>query len=158
MILNFKTKYPWGELTHFVGKILNWLDNLPTDQKLHSIRTDKTNRWKPGMKIHFSTGMRTKNYKCFAEGKCILTQVIEIREMSQVCVDNCYTYEESHMFGDRSEKFLKTFKVIVDGRDLTSDEIDLLAKNDGFETTHDFFRWFNKNFTGKIIHWTDLKY
>ena len=158
MILNFKTKYPWGDYTWFVSKIINWIDNLPTDQKLHSIREDKTNRWKPGMIIHFTTGSRSKNYKCFAKSQCVSTQRIEIREMSQICVDNCYTYEESHMFGDRSEKFLKTFKVIVDSRELSDAEIYLLANNDGFETIHDFFRWFNKDFTGKIIHWTDLKF
>lgn len=33
-----------------------------------------------------------------------------------------------------------------------------LALNDGFDTIEDFFAYFNKDFTGKLIHWTDLKY
>ena len=33
-----------------------------------------------------------------------------------------------------------------------------LAKNDGFESVEDFFAYFNKDFKGKIIHWTDLQY
>lgn len=28
----------------------------------------------------------------------------------------------------------------------------------GFDSVKDFFRYFNKDFKGKIIHWTDLKY
>lgn len=38
------------------------------------------------------------------------------------------------------------------------DKMRQLAQNDGFETTEDFFAYFNEDFTGKIIHWTDKKY
>ena len=33
-----------------------------------------------------------------------------------------------------------------------------LAINDGFESLKHFFEYFNEDFEGKIIHWTDLKY
>lgn len=36
--------------------------------------------------------------------------------------------------------------------------IHTLALNDGFDSVEDFFEYFNEDFTGKIIHWTDLKY
>jgi len=40
--------------------------------------------------------------------------------------------------------------------------INLIAKlivNDGFNNYEEFLEWFEyKNFIGKIIHWTDLKY
>jgi hypothetical protein len=36
--------------------------------------------------------------------------------------------------------------------------LEPLATNDGFDTVDEFFQWFNEDFTGKIIHWTDLKY
>jgi len=36
--------------------------------------------------------------------------------------------------------------------------INHLAKNDGFEGIEDFFKWFNEDFKGKIIHWTNYKY
>ena len=36
--------------------------------------------------------------------------------------------------------------------------IKILAKNDGFDSVDDFFKWFDKDFNGKIIHWTNKKY
>ena len=39
-----------------------------------------------------------------------------------------------------------------------TDEMLQLAHNDGFDTIDDFFAYFNEDFIGKIIHWTDLKY
>lgn len=32
------------------------------------------------------------------------------------------------------------------------------VQNDGFDTIEDFFNWFDSNFEGQIIHWTDLIY
>lgn len=31
-------------------------------------------------------------------------------------------------------------------------------ENDGFNTTEDFFNYFNESYTGKLIHWTDKRY
>lgn len=162
MILNYKRHFPFnGKPTHFHAKII--AGRYPNSiyrckPKIHSIREDPHNRWKTGMLIHHAYGARTKKYECFDESPCKSTQTIEIKEMVMTSSYHCYVYEESVQFGKRSEKFYKIFKVIVDGRALTSDEIDLLAKNDGFDSTHDFFRWFSKNYKGKIIHWTDFKY
>ena len=36
--------------------------------------------------------------------------------------------------------------------------IKLLTKNDGFESVESFFEYFNENFRGKIIHWTEFTY
>jgi len=36
--------------------------------------------------------------------------------------------------------------------------IELLAKNDGFESVEDFWKWFNVEKTFRCIHWTDFKY
>ncbi|MBS7234285.1 hypothetical protein KHA90_25155, partial [Flavobacterium psychroterrae] len=33
-----------------------------------------------------------------------------------------------------------------------------LAQNDGFDSIEDFCSYFNENYKGKIIHWTDFKY
>lgn len=44
--------------------------------------------------------------------------------------------------------------VLVNGRRLSTDEVRKLAINDGFDSTHDFFQWFNQDFKGYIIHWT----
>ncbi len=48
--------------------------------------------------------------------------------------------------------------VKVDGRLLDKDEIHRLANKDGFYNILEFFNWFNTDFDGQIIHWTDLKY
>ncbi|TFD92581.1 hypothetical protein E2605_18655 [Dysgonomonas capnocytophagoides] len=151
MILNFSKKYPWGENTDFVNKIDDKV-------KIHSIREDKANRWKPKILIHLTTGARTKYYDCFNELECISTQSIDIEEMIMTDAGKCYVYTEKITHKNWSEEFSKVFKVTIDGRVLTSAEIDTLARNDGFNSTHDFFRWFNGNFIGKIIHWTDFKY
>lgn len=47
--------------------------------KIHTIREDKHNRWKPGMTMHFATGVRTKNYKCFHIDTLVSIQKIEIK-------------------------------------------------------------------------------
>jgi len=187
MILGYKQYFPFnGEWTNFEHKILAgfpsgysmvigksycsglpinqqlsymnlFLDNIANaDPKLHSIREDKHNRWKPGMIIHHSFGIRTKKYRCFAKSKCVAVQNISILVMSQICVENCHTVTE--YIPRLNETFYKTFKILIDGRELSDKEIGVLAKNDGFDSTDDFFRWFDKPFKGKIIHWTDLKY
>ena len=150
MILGF---YP-----HFQTKI-------ETGTKIHTIREDKTNRWKKGNIIHFATGVRTKSYNCFKIGKCVSIQEIEIKyfegyKYPRICI---YTTTETsikngwglfpfYFFYDdddwRGEQEKKHHKVLL----------DLLAKNDGFDTFDDFCKWFNADFEGKIIHWTDFSY
>lgn len=106
--------------------------------KIHTIRKDPHDRWKPGRKIHFTTGVRTKNYHQFMEGVCISTTFI----------------------GIKWDNGIPTI-VIEDDIGLfypNEDIIERLAKNDGFESVEDFFKWFNKDFNGKIIHWTDFNY
>lgn len=98
--------------------------------KKHTIREDKKNRWKAGMLMHMATGVRTKNYNCFKEVTCKSIQLIEIQNNS----------------------------ITVDNRKLTEQEIQQLIVNDGFDSTIDFWNWFEKPFKGKIIHWTDLRY
>lgn len=151
MILSYKQQFPWGKPTNFEAKV-------KSGKKKHTIRDDVHNRWRPNMKIHHAQGVRTKSYRCFGEGKCVSTQVIEIEEMIMMASENCYIYREQVFINERMVEFIKLFRVKVDGRLLTNAEMVLLARNDGFETAHDFFRWFNKPFKGKIIHWTSFKY
>lgn len=129
MILNFKRKFPNGQFTYFQGAITN-------ERKIHSIR--KGSRWQPGKTIHFSTGARTKQYKCFKEGTCISVQKIEISW------DNAFD----------------GLKIKVDDRFLENHEIMKLSMNDGFDHMKPFEDWFKPilPFTGQIIHWTDFKY
>ncbi|MBB4034871.1 hypothetical protein GGR21_000758 [Dysgonomonas hofstadii] len=124
MILGFKPQ--------FVAPILS-------GNKIHSIREDKTDRWKEGNTIHFATGVRTKNYDNFKMDECKGTQSIKIEYFEGVFFANKVT-------------------VFIDGRALEYEEILTLAHNDGFCSVADFLKWFNKDFEGKIIHWTDFKY
>ncbi|MBE7411382.1 MAG: hypothetical protein HS129_04840 [Leptospiraceae bacterium] len=76
MILGFKQQ--------FIRPILD-------GTKIHTIREDVHNRWHVGNKIHFATGVRTKNYKQFLEKFCTGTQTIKIKhgEFSfSVFIDN----------------------------------------------------------------------
>lgn len=105
--------------------------------KIHTIREDAKNRWQEGMTMHMATGIRTKNYNQFNAAICKGIQQIEIIRRSD---------------------YLEDTIVKVDGRELTFDEIQRLAWNDGFEHVIGFFMWFKDGFKGKILHWTRLEY
>lgn len=109
--------------------------------KLHTIRIDNSNRWKPGNEIHFSINVRTKNQFQFAPViKCIATQKIEI------------------IWHDEDNIRLAKPAIFIDDKWITDPEEKELIKNDGFASEEDFYSYFNTDFTGKIIHWTNLKY
>ena len=108
-------------------------------KKKHTIRKDKNDRWKPGMKIHFATGARTRLYHQFYEGFCKSTQRMRI------------LWDNISLNGE-------FVSILVDGRLIDLDEVETLAINDGFEDVSEFLNWFNEDFEGKIIHWTDLRY
>lgn len=124
-----------GFKKQFVPKILD-------GSKIHTIREDKHDRWKAGRTAHMATGVRTKDYHQFDQQECTGTQKIEIIH---------YKPHEIRPFGGCP-------KVFVDGRELPLNEVDTIAKNDGFDGLSDFCDWFNKDFSGKIIHWTELRY
>jgi len=130
MILSFKKQ--------FKEKILD-------GTKIHTIREDSRNRWRKRNLIHFATDVRTPNYDCFKEGKCVSVQRIHIR---------WYTAHGACVYMDWNEFYYKQsyMPTMVTNRMLE------LARNDGFESINDFFRWFNKDFDGKIIHWTKFRY
>ncbi len=136
--------------------ILNY--TLPNAEKLilagikkHTIREDRNDRWKAGMKIHHTTGARTKKYKCFLENSVVSTQQILI------VVEKC-----------EHDKNIARIEMRVDREDLKFEQQQQLLINDGFENPKQFFDFFfprdkkgefkKTMFAGKIIHWSDLKY
>lgn len=171
MILSFSTKIN-GKETYFVEKIhksfrihevnmkaaidpsihypmnYNFTAKDKLSAKIHTIREDRTNRWKSGVNIDFFINTRQKNMFRFAPVLPVVSiQSIEITLMHWA------------RFGIYYEtKVGKIFTIKVDGRYLSLREIIELSLNDGFDTTEDFFEYFNKDFKGKIIHWTDLRY
>lgn len=172
MTLSFSTKYPkgMGELAgkpnYFVEKIwmsINLLHIPYNDEdgewsserevyghpdfyhsKRHTIREDPSDRWHAGRDIHFVINNRTKNRFQFAPViKCVSVQKVKIthgRSFIEVSIEG--TGEPLVYFG--SNRYSKRLKD--------------LAINDGFPSVEALFDYFNKDFTGKIIHWTDLKY
>ena len=114
---------------------INVLSNC--EPKLHTIREDKNNRWKAGVMIDFFINVRTKSMFRFAPRLPVVSiQKILIK------------------YWDKSPK------IYIDGRNFPVDDTNVwqLAQNDGFDNIVDFFAYFDKDFTGKIIHWTDLRY
>ena len=102
-------------------------------KKIHTIREDKSNRWKEGMKIHFWKGNPrnvNNNPYPFAEGTVTYVQKISIRHRSSGYVN-----------------------IWVNDVELDGAAREELAINDGFEGLKSFLIWFNKDFTGKLIHW-----
>jgi len=111
-----------------------FVDKILNGTKIHTIRADVHNRWKAGRSIQFATGVRSKYYEQFKEGVCVSTQLIKIEYHGMLPV------------------------IEVDGRKIGIHSIQKLSEGDGFEYAGDFFAWFNKDFSGKIIHWTKLRY
>ncbi len=166
MTLSFKTQID-GEPTYFVHKIWNGLENIlkispdrlcidwfghltsariyfainpDLAPKIHTIREDRKERWKPGTWIHFVINNRTPDRLQFAPVvKCVSVQKIKI------------TYDNIPPLG-------RCASISVDGKYLFPTDIYLLAKNDGFDSIGDLLEYFNKDFEGKIVHWTDFKY
>ena len=106
--------------------------------KVHTIRTDEKNLWKPGRKIHMVVFNRSKNRFQFAP-------VLEVKTIQKIEIK-------------WSEHNGLHATIVIDGCTVGIHTIRRLAVNDGFDSVEHFFKWFNKKFTGKIIHWTNLKY
>jgi hypothetical protein len=171
MILPFSTKLN-GKPTYFVERIHQALrlpffkDSVPFSSqhcnkdfdyvmfpllrpKLHTFREDIHDRWKAGTMIDFFINVRQKNMFRFAP-------VLPVIGTQKVMI---VWYE---LFGKRM------VRVFIDGKSFAmvkfADELIItgnmleLAQNDGFDTVEEFFEYFNKDFKGKIIHWTDLRY
>lgn len=165
MTLSFSTHIN-GQPTHFVGKIWACLyekgfrDSIYSrynlthmekfgdvmdpkspskrNPKLHTIREDKSSRWKAGNKIHFVIKNRTPDRFQFAP-------IIRCRSVQSIKI------VPDPMYLDKTE-------VYVDGRLLSKDEQQQLAWNDGFDNLVSFWMYFRNGFEGKIIHWTDTHY
>lgn len=147
-----------GKRTLFPEKILSSLRHLEIDEfsvgfitsefysgediiaqkpKIHTIREDKSNRWKAGNNIHFVINNRRKTRLQFASViPCVSTQEIRI----------------CGLFGSRG--------ITVDDRQLSEAEVHELILNDGFDSVDRFWDWVTdqRDIEGKIIHWTEKRY
>jgi hypothetical protein len=120
--------------------------------KLHTIREDKKDRWKVGTKIDFFINCRQKDMFRFAP----VLPVVSTQKISIEYIFNL-SHERLKQLGQRKDNY---YPVVYIDNAWHNDDLKLkqLAQNDGFDTIEDFFAYFNEDFTGKIIHWTDLRY
>lgn len=172
MTLSFSTQLN-GEPTHFVSKIWRGLERMPeatghaagfTESafryiiqatkrgllvpymyydcpKIHTIRADPHDRWITGRLIHFVVFNRSPNRFQFAP-------VLPVKGIQKIEIE--WFKKEPIVVIDRN-CFYNPFAGIDHG-------MELLARNDGFASVEDFFKYFNTNYDGKIIHWTDYRY
>lgn len=169
MICGFKQKFPWGEPTNFREKILMSVIDAPAiiiddvvlsgkipglghlHAKLHTIRAG--NRWKAGDRIHMAYGVRTKNYQCFNEGIPELETVKSVQSIEIIHYTVHMKPLEIMGFKGGSSRFIV---MKIDGKYYGG--YRQVAINDGFEDVDQFYKWFKKDFSGQILHWTDLRY
>lgn len=133
MILSFNTQFP--------AKILE-------GKKIHTIREDKHSRWKKGTLIHMVVKSRTPDQQQFTTCQCTGVQDIEIKY-----TDNRGAVE-IHIDG----RHLGTWHRFMPMKSVSPEKIIQLAVNDGFEGVKEFLNWFQRDFKGKIIHWTGVRY
>lgn len=124
--------------------------------KIHTLRLDPHNRWKPGMSIqmvyrgpkysiksHFNKGVQLLD-------KCISIQKIEIKWM--------FSKKPALVLQPTGTGPHKMLFVFIDGKEASDDIIKLLVINDGFDNILSFAQYFNKDAVYRCIHWTNFKY
>ena len=116
--------------------------------KLHTIREDKNDRWKAGTKIDFFINCRQPSMFRFAP-------VLPVVSVQEIEVKQHLNYVSLFI-----DKIVYEVEVCETSKKIKSTDpvTEALVQNDGFDSADDFFSYFNKDFKGKIIHWTDLRY
>lgn len=120
--------------------------------KRHTIRTDKSERWRKGMKIHFYVGRYTDKGRVQFAPICLCTGVQDIR-----IVVTPHHWMISIDSGTRDGFVPFAHKGMNESGALE------LANNDGFLTLESFLEYFERAsnggvFEGRIIHWAGLNY
>ncbi|MDI1306418.1 MAG: hypothetical protein PSX42_16450 [bacterium] len=126
-------------------KDYNFVAKDKKPMKLHTIREDKTNRWKAGIKIDFFINVRKKDMFRFAPVLPVVSvQTVYMSYKGNDLIQISIGDKELSYYHERLE----------------------FAQNDGFDTWDDFFNYFYPQIKAtpdnflkmKLIHWTDKKY
>ena len=128
--------------------------NLKPDftPKIHTFRADPHNRWKAGMKV--SMVYRGAGYKIldwFNEGIPELDTIKSIQKIKIKWIDITVTIE-----GEK--KNMQTPCFFIDEKEQDLRNFDKIIINDGFSSMKQFSKWFKKDWSGKILHFTDFRY
>lgn len=118
------------------GKPTRFKEKIHAGLKRHSMRKNKSARWKVGMAISMVYGLRTKHMERFHEATVTGLQEVKFNYAPQQAMP----------------------EIFIDGRLIGIMEAFQLATNDGFENFGDFLRFFNETETYTLIHWGGLMY
>lgn len=110
----------------------NAIEKIEKGIKIHTIRDDEKERFKVGMILDHSTGVRTKKFKKHITNSC--------KRIDRIYIDP------------------RTKSIKLNGIELTDFEKQLIIVNDGFDSVQDFWDWFKVPKHRRLIQWTDFKY
>jgi hypothetical protein len=153
IVTSLKTVYGGFLPAKYKPKDFDFEASLEVRPKLHTLRRGITsnweNRWKAGMDIHFYINTRTKNMFQFAP-------VMKVKSTQKISIIHD-EHDVVAVFIDHRPYAIFNKKHGKPGMN-SGARLQALAYNDGFDSVADFFAYFNTDFVGQIIHWTDLKY
>lgn len=103
-------------------------------KKIHTIRTRRKDgrNPRPGQTLYQYTGQRTKQCRMIGEDQCVAVRDIQIWFGGALVV------------------------VEIDGKRLIANDVELLARNDGFEDRFAMKRWFEESYRMKIAEYPDF--
>lgn len=117
----------------------NWDGDTYTEflePKIHTIRKDPDELWHAGTEITMVIYKDTSDEFQFAPMlHCTGVQKIEIRK----AIGENYT-------------------VTVAENQLDEEQLNILAINDGFSSAEELLSYFSGDFSGKLVHWTSVRY
>jgi hypothetical protein len=151
-----------GPITYHVYDGSKRLADRTIYPKITTIREDLSDRWKDGMKIDMvyrGAGYKIIDHfnKDYPElQRCVSTQKIEIKWLSihtKLLPPFTNSITDSSGFSTTQQ-----VSITIDGKNINAERLTDLARNDGFDSPEDFLMWFSEDFTGKVLHFTDLKY
>lgn len=106
--------------------------------KTHTIRAVRAHPDKPGNMLHLYTGLRHPGARLLMRVPCVRVEPIWFTAAS-----NHYDYRNPFLL------------IQINGHELSRDEVEALAKRDGFGNMAEMLEFWNGRlpFSGHIIHW-----
>lgn len=136
----------------------NHLDNISWDKeiifdtpcslcngKIHTIRSDKKNRWNKGKIIHF----KYWEGRPFHSNNVTFAPIIHCTGKERIII----------VHPDKGTTKFHPYVIIGEEHIFFGDKrLHELAVNDGFDNVYEFFKYFDEYYEGFIIHWTNKRY
>jgi hypothetical protein len=116
-----------------------FVERIASGQKIHTVRSDQHNRWKPGMKMHMWRGNpRNTSANPYHFANAVVKTVARIN-ISLTDLDGVFNY------------------ITIDGKLLNDVQMEAFAKSDGFDDLKQMAEFFPEPFWGKLIIWEQLE-